>query len=352
MASNTPAPVRPRRGKARRAASRSSAVIRDHVLGEKNLAVTIGICIAMVAVGLLIVLATSFGIYDAWTGSERVEVPAWVAIPLVLIFFLAGIGLCIGGPYALWQTYQDQQTVIGHYPIDEPWHYEDQWSATGIHADTGSGIRWALVGSLCLLYAGGGMLWHGVQTSSALWAVAGVLCAGGLGLTSLHATYRAFRRQRQFGPPFLRFGRYPFFIGQELNATAELKQALGNAIGCRVELRCEENGVIDEGGNTSSDFFTACLYEHSEALPIPAASPSTQTVFPVAIQLPADQPPTVIKGGRSTAGGRISLLSRKWTLTLHVDRADDSFTAQFLIPVYRPAGEECEADLIVSEQGR
>lgn len=323
----------------------SSEVIRDSALGDDSSSGTIIIALVSMILGLSLVAVVVAQIPTVLARETNVDAPPWVLMPPVLLFMAMGVALCAAGPHMWWRTWQQQRNVIGHYPLNEPWHFEQRWSAKGERCRSGYQIWIALAMNSGLFYGGLVMLWYAGEADSWGWTIGGWLCIVGLGLPGLGWVAREWWRLNSYGRPFLRFATYPFFLGETLDAEMLLKRPISDAIACQVEVSCiEEYSFRNNGSGGSAQEDT--LYRQRQELPIGAAALHTATALPIQICLPEDAAPTVIQGGRDRSErGSSCFHSRQWLLTVTIDRPRGIFTAEFAIPVYRHPGQEREEDL-------
>lgn len=284
------------------------------------------------------VFLLSAGVFDV-----KVEGSRWVGLGAGALFMLVGAGVLTTAIRSL--RHLQRVEVLRELHADEPWLADFPWDAEGSRDDTYQQQRYTFAkGGVYLLAAAIiGYLsprvvdYHHLVPHSpsgllnnfvVLFALAAFL---GYGLWWIGgALYLTVRRQK-YGGSEVRFARFPFFLGKELEVTFVPDRDVGDVSRLRVKLRCVEQAI--EYVQSANDRYPEVVCYQVWADTIYLRQPfylAAGRELPIRFALP-DRP--------DLTSDLASRPMRYWELVVWAETAGVDYEAMFLVPVYaRPAG--------------
>lgn len=221
-------------------------------------------------------------------------------------------------------------------PPGEPWLGDHRWRRDGAEDLAPVEGRGALVV--------GGVLTVVASTFAAAllpevdwpFVLAPALFGGGLlagGLWLLARGVQAVRRRARHGVSELRFARFPFLLGEPLDATLVREGATARLEGLVARLSCVQErreAAVGQPGEPFGDDTWARQVTWSETRPLPGAVGTR-----AALRLPLPPPGPGVAGTALAADP-----PRYWELELWASGGGEGapYHAVFLVPVYEPAG--------------
>jgi hypothetical protein len=144
-------------------------------------------------------------------------------------------------------------------------------------------------------------------------ALAGFLCV---------AVYHLLRRRR-YGAVTVQFKRFPFFLGERLEATLAVPEGVDSFRRFSVTLRCVEESMGKKGGMGNS---LRCYQCHADTIDLGAGRSMLGPDEPIAVafDLPADAPSTQLAEKFPTY----------WELVIRIKLRGIDYFGEFLMPVY------------------
>ncbi len=271
-----------------------------------------GIAIALVAGGVIPM------------GDGRFHAPRWVIGVMGAVFAFCGASMSLHGAAGLRRLARARRLRSLH--PDQPWISDHPWERRGSRDDTLRRASQRLVASgvfAAFLIPFNG--WAFGSEAGGLFVIAAVLLFDAVTLLVFgHALY-LFARRAKYGRSYVRFDRFPFFVGDELSVWLKRPPRLeGNAL--TATLRCVEEryGQHDSGGRRRQAAVSYELHEESKQIDISSHSRDLAISFP----LPADGPTTRLA----------QRPPRYWELTLRAEQPGVDYSATFLLPVYARPG--------------
>lgn len=215
----------------------------------------------------------------------------------------------------------------------EPWRWDYVWDERGTRDDSTMRLAlWAArgvgFGLFCvpfnwLVFFSGELPW---------WGLVGFgLGAGLLDLLVLYAVYRFSRALAQllrYGAGGLRYGRFPFFLGETLDVTFGQGGRMEGLRGLTATLRCVEERfeVRGSGEDRSSVVVGYEVYSETKTVSIPAGGVGRALGAALSFALPeASLAPPASLGERPPV---------YWELEVKAEAPGVDYGATFLVPVY------------------
>ncbi len=220
-----------------------------------------------------------------------------------------------------------------------PWTSDNDWDAAGAIPDGSEGAVRAVLGRLVFFVFVGFL--------NMLWTVHSVIVSLVLGLFDFVAillVYDALRKMVQavrVGTPRLAWRTFPSFTGGRFEAVFQTTRAMRPTGPPQVTLRRIEQRLNDASGDANdpdggddvprrpASVAEMRVYEAWSAVQtLPAFAQGTMTSFPIAMEVPADQPGTDLSKDQCTY----------WQLAVSVPVVGPDLQAVFLVPIYeRPS---------------
>lgn len=285
-----------------------------------------------VLVGLVFAAAGGFLLLLALAPLREPGVSPDVAATLVggsfgLVFVTTGLWLAAFGVLGVRRRLRVQrgrQTRPG-----EPWRWDHGWDARGVRDDARRRpVVWALrLASLALFLVPFNALV--LFEDLPRWGRVGFgLVTGIFDLLALYVLYRLARclvQLLRYGSGGLRYGRFPFFIGEDLSVT--LRPARELPVGTlKATLRCVLERFENRGTRTDPSP-TAVAYEicsDEKTVTVPPGIAGRAPGVDLAFHLPEDCPSTDLAGPPLVY----------WELEVRGEGPGADYEATFLVPVY------------------
>ena len=266
----------------------------------------------------------------------------WLLVPIGLVFACLGPVMGYGALRSM--SYQNRAARLKRKHPDKPWLADYNWHRKAARDDqslwrgTGRVIGVLCVGLAILLPATYACIVHPYLTAGGFGALGLPLAVIVAFFDVIYLCMLAYGiyqlvRHHKYGRAMLRFARFPFFLGQTLNARFQPARAI-HAEALTFTLRCiEERREPGRGGEAAR---WVCYERWSQ----------TQEVAHGAALTAADEVPIVFTLP-DTPGDRTRLTDREpdapavfWELTVQAATPGENYEASFLVPVYAmPRGE-------------
>jgi hypothetical protein len=209
-----------------------------------------------------------------------------------------------------------------------PWKADHPWQPDGIADAPGTEIPYWAVGGLFLaiftipFFAIG---WVGGDTVFAIASGVMVLFVIGIFAKVAHLLLRLAK----YGKSRLRWGRFPFFLGETLEVDFVNPRGFGRFERLALTLRCIEERF--ETRQTSDGSTTAVvpyeIYAETAEMTEGGEYNAGDGALPLTFALPAEAPPTRLSKHPPTY----------WELAVEAETAGVDFATRFLVPVYAKA---------------
>ncbi|MCA1612492.1 MAG: hypothetical protein LC780_16950 [Acidobacteria bacterium] len=214
-----------------------------------------------------------------------------------------------------------------------PWTGDNDWDPAGAVPDGSEGGFRAVVGRLVFFLFIGflNILWTVHMDAGARVIVSLVL--GVFDLVAILVLYDTLRKMVQavrVGIPRLAWGTFPSFTGGRFEAVFQTTRAMRPTGPPQVTLRRIEQRAEDASADADVPRGPAAaaalraFEAWSAAQTLPAFAQGTMTSFPIAMEVPADQPGTDLSQDECTY----------WQLAVSVPVVGPDLEAVFLVPIY------------------
>jgi len=245
------------------------------------------------------------------------------------IFGAAGLWLCIHGIRGLLRKLRTRRLAELH--PDDMWRADYNWSETG----ASDGALWKAVkpflqaAALAVFLAPFNyFVFLRDEAPGFAMAIVGLFDLVLVGIIGW-GVYLVLRFLK-YGPSFLRFKRFPFFLGEMLETELRTPRGYRTFSSMQITLRCVEERYEKRGTGRNRSEKVVCYQVWADAITIegPGAYGVDASLLPVTFELPAD--------GKSTC-----LAERPpvyWEIEIAADAPGVDYKAVFLVPVYaRPS---------------
>ena len=274
--------------------------------------IAIGSLFGVVGVG--IAFLSTFG----WIEPAR-GVPWWIVAIVGMVFALAGVSFVVHGMVCM--EVQRRAARLRPTHAREPWIWDHPWDDQGSRDDSGRRIARAIWGSAFLALFLIPFNWIGFLSPErpAIFAVVAVLMDGML-LASIARIGYLIAQRSKYGPAMLRFRRFPFHPGGEVEVHLARPAHLAGVETPQALLRCvQERYEVEGSGKNRRQVVVA--YELWSAR---ETAEFRRGEFIWRFVVPAGLPGTALS----------ERPPRYWELELRVEVPGIDFAGTFLVPVY------------------
>jgi hypothetical protein len=239
---------------------------------------------------------------------------------LASIFLTAGLAVWSRGLHGIFASWRLERTMRAN--PDEPWWGDHGWKATGAHEHP----FWGALGGLffCAFFAAflapfhWWMSWERWIPGFFILAFFDLIFLGVAG-----AWLYGVARSIKYGAAWIRYGRFPFFLGETLDIRLGCRGSLARFDTITVTVR----HVHTRKDRDDSTQLTA--YQHwAETLTIDPRSLQDANELPITLTLPTGDYGTWISDDPP----------RYWEVEANAEAAGIDFAARFLLPVYAKGG--------------
>ena len=248
-----------------------------------------------------------------------------------LVFLLAGLGIFLASLSSVLRWYR--KIRMEGAGVEYPWLTDYAWNQSGVRDGT---IRRALNGLGMALFLGLFLF----PFNYFAFAAREVPCLfmpiiGIFDLVWFALLYKAIKdliHVVRFGSSKLVFHRFPFFLGEQLDAGFSNPAGLGTIERMTITLRCIEEAKIQKGD--SQELVSYQVYAETKEIPTGTNILRNETI-PISFALPQDVSETKLLGDQVFY----------WEIAVEAVRPGLDYTGEFLVPVYhRPERRPEESD--------
>lgn len=256
---------------------------------------------------------------------QNSELPVPVIQAFGGMFFLAGSVLFVSGIVSLLRRARHKRLAALH--PNEPWLADHPWNPQGARTDNAGAVWKAIFGAFFFALFMAPFNWVAFFLPS-IPMVARVFVIGVVGLFDLviiavlwQGIY-LFLRQFKYGTSHLRFERFPFFLGETLNARFGSTRPIGAFNSMKITLRF----VREQSEGSGEDQHMNVRQHYAETLEIKEAGvhEGGGADIPITFNLPAGEYETKLSAAEP----------RYWEVEIEADTPGVDFSALFLVPVY------------------
>lgn len=266
----------------------------------------------------LCVVGASVGLFG--DQSAKMHAPAWVVGVCGALFALAGVFMISNGALGL-RLRRRTARFRARFGA-EPWAWDHPWTPSGARDSAARSIATGLLFALFwwgLLVPFNQLAFVQRVVPFPFTLVVGLFDTIGLAIVG-HVIYLALRRAK-YGASELRFTRFPYHLGEPLEAALVRRGALATIPALDVTLRCvQERYEIRHSGRNKSHV-VVCYELWSERLTIrevPGAD------FHLRFSPPDTAPPTRLS----------ERPARYWEIEVSAETPGIDYRARFLVPIY------------------
>lgn len=267
--------------------------------------------LVFVAVGTLVVVLFS---RQLMAGDKK----TWLPLVLGVIFGLAGLLVFRMGVSAVFG-----KACAARPAGREPWTNDNDWDPRGALPDNPTGTTASIFGRLLFLLLIG--LFNVLWTIRMAWTARLIVTIflGVFDLIALAILYGSVQKivqKLRVGTVRLTWQRFPFFTGGRFEAVFHSRRAMRPTGPPGVSLR----RVEQRPGGSGTGLQALEAWSATKTLAALGAEPLTS--FPIAMDIPAEEPGTDLSQAESTY----------WQLLVSVPVTGPDFEAVFLVPIYAP----------------
>lgn len=265
--------------------------------------------------GGVVMLLVAAGVIHA----EGDDAPPWVLQAIGLVFLVSGLGFVLAGVAGYVRQARGAARAV-HHPA-EPWLADYPWDRDGIGDDTPRRFLTSLAWTLFLglfLSPFNYFAWKDAGAMGCfilLIVLFDLIAAAMLVQTLLYAVH-----ELKYGRSRLRFERFPFFLGDALEARLHAGRSLHRYQTLSFTLRCVEESVRSDGDGNK----VVCHQVWADSHELPPGEWSEGREPLIRFELP-----------QGDHGTRLSARPpRYWELEVKADTPGLDYSATFLVPVY------------------
>jgi hypothetical protein len=244
--------------------------------------------------------------------------PVFVGVAFGGSFFLAGLLVLIGSVRAKMTRSRATARQGRQY-----WEVDFAWDPAGASSSSLKSFFGSLFAAAFLTVFLTPFNWIALSEKDAPYFVIGIIGLFDLIVVGLlmYGFYLLIRWWK-YGTPRLEFERFPYFLGDSLNARFK-SRSIGAFRAFTMTLRCITEST--EGSGEDSKTVFRQIYADEIKIDKPGVHENLGDALPITFNLPLGDYGTKITGCSNP---------RYWEVEIHADTAGVDFLAQFLVPVY------------------
>lgn len=258
---------------------------------------------------------------------DKIHVPLGFVTWFGVLF--AGFGTCVSGRAALGLAAKSKLKAIAAGRPGQPWLADFAWNPAGASDSDRGRLAKAVFGGIAWFSIIGPVWWifNFYATSKAWWVMPTMSFMLGVGVfIFLYAIYVALRMHK-YGIRRLKFARFPFFLGEQLEVTLSGSRPVWGIRQMLVTLRCIRERYIVHGRGKNARTETICEQLYAESKPWLLDEPDWLGQ-PVAVAFAL---PSADAVSQTNLAADPALY---WELEFKADTPGIDFKAVFLVPVY------------------
>lgn len=255
---------------------------------------------------------------------DSVHAPYWVIATIGAVFAGAGAWMMAVGLRGLLQR-RRRRRAAARYP-DRPWLADHGWDPAGSWDDAGRGPWRAAAMTAFMVVFLAPFHWWAFGSGEGPWPVKAMVVVFDL-LTLLVAwsAVAGWLRRLRYGRPRLRFSRFPFFLGEELDAWLEAPRGMHGARDMTVTLRCVQESYESSGSDDGSRVVARQVHQDEREIELASQGLSRgRLLLPIRFPLPEDAPATELAARPP----------RYWEIEVRAEAPGLDARSTFLVPVY------------------
>jgi hypothetical protein len=274
-----------------------------------------------IAVGSIFAFAGSTFGGLAWIGQVEMArgVPWWIGAMVGAMFAGAGLSFVVHGISGVRVQRRVRRFRATH--VREPWVWDHPWDESGSRDDSGRRIMLAIWGSVLLGLFAVPFNWVGFFAPDGPLAFA--IAAGLMDLLVLWCAWRAIHLVSQrvkYGVSMVRFRRFPFRPGEEVELRLARPPALSAVTGIDATLRCVQERYETRGSGDDRSKVVVAYEVWSTAQKAEVERGELVWRF----ELPEGLPGTALS----------ERPPRYWELVVAIEAPGVDYAGTFLVPIY------------------
>lgn len=208
---------------------------------------------------------------------------------------------------------------------NDAWYEDHAWSSDGVHDDSRQRILFDMMiisGGALVLSLSLGMIWY---HETPWW---GEVFFGLLGVAVIMGVAIAVSIPHwwKYGSSYLRFGRFPFYLGESLKVWFSSEKGIAPCRSLEITLRCVEERR-EKGMIGKEPTLVVCYQIYADTMKLDGSREhqTDRSEHPISFVLPSDSQYATNLSGRPL---------RYWELEVKADTRGINFASTFLLPIY------------------
>jgi len=252
--------------------------------------------------------------------SKTNKSPDLVLSSVGLIFFLAGLSFIVHGLRGV--LAQRRKAQVRQINPGRPWLADYDWDAAGATDESLKSIGGLFIGLIFFsIFLIPFNWWAFVSDESHLFVKIVIGFFDLIPFAFLGGLIYQIGRHLKYGSSRLKYGSFPFFLGDEFRATLTPGRPIGKFKSVTIRLRCIQEEYVKDSRNKQS---VICHEKHCGTIEIKQGGVQQHQV-PITFKLPDDD---ALSTSMSVTPPRY------WELEVLADTPGIDFGAKFLVPVY------------------
>ena len=249
--------------------------------------------------------------------------PPVVCFGLGGAFALAGLFLCSQGVMGLRRKYRRRR--FARQQRGQPWSADHPWDVTGTTDHAGRKLLWpfGISGFLFVFLMPFNYFFFSGASSKAPWFVKTFIgLFDGAFVVMLGYALYCLARYLKYGSSSLRFPRFPFFLGERLEAQFVPPGEVRDCRSMNITLRCIKERFETDSDNSN---VVRCYEIYADTLLVEGdAAAATYPAIPIAFDLPEDAPSTALAERPPVY----------WEIEIKANVPGIDYRTNLLVPVY------------------